>query len=97
MEIEFTKQTRMFDGVERNFVAVWYGYDELVGRALVELTDDPYAGEDGYFPEWVAFEEQFVYYTATIEELVEMLNVPDAFGEATLMAIDGYANTWVYS
>jgi len=97
MEIEFTKQTRMFDGVERNFVSVWYDYEGNVAHALVELTDDPFAGEDGYFPEWFAFEEQFVYYTATIQELVAMLGVNEAFGDATLVAIDGYTNTAVYS
>jgi hypothetical protein len=87
----------MFDGVERNFVSVWYEHEGNVAHALVELTDDPYAIEIGYFPEWFAFEEQFVYYTATIQELVAMLGVNEAFGDATLVAIDGYAMTAVYS
>jgi hypothetical protein len=87
----------MFDGVERNFVSVWYKHEGNVAHALVELTDDPFAGELGYFPEWNHFEEEFVYYTATIQELVQMLGVNEAFGDATLVAIDGYANTEVYS
>lgn len=93
MEIKFNKQTRMFDGIERNFVGVWYEYEGKLAYALVELTDDPFASESGFFPEWNKFEEEFVYYSATIEELVEQLGVRDEFGDATLMAIDGYADS----
>jgi hypothetical protein len=97
MGTKFNKQTFMFDGIERHLVRVSYRYDDYVAQALVELTDDQPATDYGYFPEWDKYEEQFVYYTAGIEELIAILGVADAFGDATLLSIDGYAGTEVES